>query len=68
MLTIAYGDLQHAQGLLAASSHNKFYQFQEALVNDPGLKAGAWIWTPPQFEKTVKPSRFGFRIRPIRAS
>ncbi len=32
-LTIAYGDLQHAQGLLAASSHNKFYQFQEALMN-----------------------------------
>lgn len=32
-LAVAYGELQHAHGLLGASSHNKFYQFQEALMN-----------------------------------
>ncbi|MCL4318384.1 MAG: hypothetical protein M1596_00540 [Firmicutes bacterium] len=35
-------------------------------VNDPSLKAGAWIWTPPQFQEPLQALGFGFSIRPIR--
>ena len=37
------------------------------MVNYPALKGGAWIWTPPQFQKPFQAPGFGFYVRPIRA-